>query len=291
MTERTINANGIDIWTESFGNPRDIPLLLVMGATAQGIYWEGDFCRQLVEGGRYVIRYDNRDTGQSSCIDFASQPYTLNDMAEDAVGVLDAYGIGSAHAVGASMGGMICQILAIQHRERVKTITSIMSTPICGTGAPELGGGAGTGLPPPSAAFIATMKAFGVTPTNRAERIDWSINKFAAMAGTLVPFDRDAQRRVATLEVDRARNFQAMHNHALAISASRPVDRRPLLRKLDIRALVIHGSEDPILRYEHGVATAEAIPGARLLTLERVGHEMPRAVWPEIVGAILEHTA
>ena len=291
MTERMITANGIDIWTESFGAPRDIPLLLVMGASLQGIYWEDDFCRQLVDGGRFVIRYDNRDTGRSSCFDFAKQPYTIRDMATDALGILDAYGIDAAHIAGMSMGGMIGQTLAIEHRQRVKTLTSMMSTPISGTGSDELGGGGGTGLPPPTAEFIAKIQSFiGAVPQDRAGRIEWSINRFSVQAGSLVPFDREGQRRIATLEVDRARNFEAMNNHALAVAASKPTDRRPLLHQLDIPALVIHGTEDQILRYEHGVATAEAISGAKLLTIDKMGHELPRAVWPQVIGAILELT-
>lgn len=138
MTERIIEANGITIWTESFGDPTDAPLLLIMGATAQGIYWPDDFCQALVEQSRFVIRYDNRDTGQSTCFDFATNPYTLDDLAADAIAVLDAYGIEQADIAGASMGGMITQTLMIQAPERVRSATLIMSSPLSGGGAMRL---------------------------------------------------------------------------------------------------------------------------------------------------------
>ncbi|MEE3279048.1 MAG: alpha/beta hydrolase, partial [Pseudomonadota bacterium] len=128
MTERMVEANDIDIWTEDFGDPSHTPLLLIMGATASGIYWHEDFVQRLVERNRYVIRYDNRDTGQSTCFNFDQTPYTLDDMARDAVGVLDAYDIRSADVAGASMGGMIVQALALQHRARINSATIIMSS-------------------------------------------------------------------------------------------------------------------------------------------------------------------
>ena len=124
-----VRANGIEIWAEDFGEPRNPAVLLVMGAGGQGILWPDEFCAALVAAGHYVIRYDNRDTGQSTCVEFAKAPYTLSDMARDAVGVLDAFGVERAHVMGASMGGMICQTLAIEHAGRLRSMTSIMSSP------------------------------------------------------------------------------------------------------------------------------------------------------------------
>src|SRR2546423_177171 len=133
MSERVVEANGIEIWTEDFGEPADPTVLLIMGASAQGIMWPEELCERLVEGGRHVIRYDNRDTGQSTCADFSQKTYTVKDMADDAVGVLDAYGVDRADVVGASMGGMIAQTVALEHPERVRSLTSIMSTPLAGS--------------------------------------------------------------------------------------------------------------------------------------------------------------
>src|SRR5215831_14787974 len=129
MAERMVRANGIELWCEDFGDPGNPAVLLVMGAGGQGIMWPEEFCAALADAGFYVIRYDNRDTGHSTCVDFSKAPYTLSDMARDAIGLLDAFGIARAHVIGASMGGMIAQTLAIEHAGRLRTLTSIMSTP------------------------------------------------------------------------------------------------------------------------------------------------------------------
>jgi pimeloyl-ACP methyl ester carboxylesterase len=133
MTERIVNGNGIRLWTEDFGDRRNPPLLLIMGASAQGIQWPEAFIQRFVDAGLYAIRYDNRDTGRSTCFDFVESPYTLDDLARDAVAVLDAYELSSAHVAGASMGGMIAQALMIQHASRVRSATIIMSSPLAGS--------------------------------------------------------------------------------------------------------------------------------------------------------------
>lgn len=290
MPEKTVAANGIEIWTEDFGDPGDTPILLIMGATASGIYWDESFCQGLADGGRHVIRYDNRDTGQSTCFDFAKDPYALTDMAADAAGVLDAYGLDSAHAVGASMGGMIGQTLAIERPTRIRTLTSIMSSPLGGAVAVALAGGE-TDLPGPDPEFLLKMAPLSEkAPESREERIAQRMLGFAVLAGSLVPHDEARQRAIATREVDRARDFDAMQNHGLAIANS-TADRRPQLRKLDLPTLVIHGTEDPILPYAHGVATADAIPNAELITIERLGHELPEITHDRVIPAILKLTS
>ncbi len=290
MTERVVQANGIEIWTEDFGDASHPTVLLIMGASAQGILWRDDMCEALVAGGRHVIRYDNRDTGQSSCFDFAEQPYTLSDMARDAVAVLDAYGIDRAHAVGASMGGMIGQTVAIEHPERIRSLTSIMSTPAGGEVATIIAGETTAGtLPGPTPEVIeATQKTLVNPPTTREDRIEQRLELFRVLAGSLGSYDETARRAVFELEYSRARDYESMGNHALAIGGS--PDRRPALAKLSLPVLVIHGTEDPILPYEHGVATSKAIPGAELLTIEKMGHDMPEVALPQIIGAILRHT-
>ena len=225
MTERMIKANGIDIWTEDFGDPTDPPLLLIMGATASGIYWHQDFVQRLVEQERYVIRYDNRDTGQSTCFDFQDAPYTLDDMAADAVGVLDAYDIAVAEIAGASMGGMIVQALALQHRSRIRSATIIMSSPLSGGGEQhEL---SADDLPGPDPDWMAKSMALQMNPAEtREERIEQRVRLFGMLSGSAEAFDVQRQRSIATREVDRANDFNAMNNHALAIGISTPVDRR-----------------------------------------------------------------
>jgi pimeloyl-ACP methyl ester carboxylesterase len=288
MSERIVNANGIEIWTEAFGDPASAPVLLIMGAYFQGIAWPEEFCAQLADGGRFVIRYDNRDTGRSTKFDYATSPYDLHDMALDALGVLDAYDISSAHIVGASMGGMIAQEIALHHPERVLTLTSMMSTPLAksfadGTSGPE--------LPGPTAiawrAFEGVPLA-GSTMT-REERIDGWTTFARVVAGTLVAFDEPRQRELQARVVDRADNLDVMWNHLPATVAS--PDRTDELATLATPTLVIHGTSDEVVPLPHGKLTAELIPDAELLVIEGLGHEFdPRALEPA-AEAILRHTA
>jgi pimeloyl-ACP methyl ester carboxylesterase len=290
MAQRTIEVHGIRLWTEDFGDRRNPTLLLIMGASAQGIQWPEPFIQQLVDRGFHVIRYDNRDTGQSSCFDFAEQPYNLDDLASDAIGVLDAYDVESAHVAGASMGGMITQTLMIQYPQRVRSASIIMSSPLAGSrdGMPML---MADDLPGPDPEWLAKIVALQQTmPTNTVEEmIDMRVAMFTSLAGRM-PVDTAALRDVAKREVARATNFAAQANHSLAIGASSPNDRRPLLKKTSIPTLVIHGTDDPILPYPHGKALAAAIPGAKLLSFDGMGHDLPVGVWPEIIREMLAVT-
>jgi pimeloyl-ACP methyl ester carboxylesterase len=291
MAERTVRAHGIEIWCEDFGRPSDPPLLLVMGAGGQAILWPDEFCRALADGGRRVIRYDNRDTGQSSCFDFAQAPYTLSDMARDAVGLLDAFGIERADVVGASMGGMIVQTLALEHPARVRTLTSIMSTPLAASIMKAMLGAAEPGaLPGPAPKVMAVaMSRAGNPPRTPEERIDLAVAMWRALAGSGEPFDEAAVRAREARILARARNIDAAQNHQLAVASS--PDRDEALRALRVPALVIHGTDDPILPLPHGRATAERIPGARLLEIEGMGHDFPVHAQKRMVEAILAHSA
>jgi pimeloyl-ACP methyl ester carboxylesterase len=285
VTERVVQANGIEIWTENFGDASHPTVLLIMGASAQGILWRDDMCEALVAGGRHVIRYDNRDTGQSSCFDFAEQPYALSDMARDAVAVLDAYGIDRAHAVGASMGGMIGQTVAIEHPGRLLSLTSVMSSP---GGNPMTD--AQAELPGPSPDVMELFsRSLENPPSSREERIQARMDMFRTLAGSLGGFDEKESYELFSREHDRARDWDAQNNHGLAIASS--PDRREALSQIDVPTLVIHGTEDGILPYEHGVATAKLIPNAELLTIEGMGHDFPKPAAERILGAILRHTS
>jgi pimeloyl-ACP methyl ester carboxylesterase len=290
MAERIIDSNGIRLWTEDFGDRRNPTLLLVMGASAQGIQWPEAFIQPFVDKGFHVIRFDNRDTGQSSCFDFAKQPYNLDDLANDAVGVLDAYDVDAAHVAGASMGGMITQMLMIRQPKRVRSATIIMSSPLAGSvdGVPML---RSDDLEGPDPKWLGEMMQLQMSmPTSTpAELIDMRVAMFTKLAGRL-PVDTAGLRDIATREVGRAINFAAQANHSLAIGASSPNDRRPLLRKTSIPTLVVHGTDDPILPYPHGKALAEAIPGAKLLTVDGMGHDLPVQVWPQIIGEMIAVT-
>lgn len=295
MAERRVKSNGIELWSESFGRPEDPPLLLVMGASAQGLGWPEEFIDLLVAGGRYVIRYDHRDTGQSTCFDFQKNPYTLADLTADAVGVLDAYGIAKAHLVGASMGGLICQLMSIHYPERVLTLTSMLSTPLR-TDVQEsflqaLMGQAPTGaLPPPAPRAIELYRALAVAspPSNRQEAIDVQVKILRVVSGSGTPFDEQEYRRRVERMFDRARDINAAMNHGLVPSPTR--EQAEALGRVRVPALIIHGTDDPMFPPEHGVAAAKAIPGARLLMLEGLGHELPRPLHGEFARAILEHT-
>ena len=289
MTERTVKANGIEIWCEDFGAASDPAVLLVMGAGGQGILWPDEYCRALAADGRRVIRYDNRDTGQSTCVDFSQHPYTVEDLARDAIGVLDALGVEQAHVVGASMGGMIAQTLAIEYPQRVLTLVSIMSTPL-GQGFTRLMSGETGSLPGPSPRVTEALAAHGPGGSaTREERIEATVNIARMLAGGRDPFDEAVTRMLEARLWARARNPDAGMNHILAVSASK--DRMEGLAGLAIPTLVIHGTDDLSLPLPHGRATAEAIPGARLLVIEGMGHALPIFARQQLVDAILDHTA
>jgi pimeloyl-ACP methyl ester carboxylesterase len=284
MTERIVQANGIDIWSEDFGDPSAPTILLVMGAAQQAIVWPDALIDALVAGGKHVIRYDNRDVGQTTCLDFQTDPYTVVDMAADAVAVLNAYGVDQADLVGTSMGGMIVQTLALNAPERARTMTSIMSTPLA---QGYLGVGE-TDLPGPEQKVIDVMARNAEPPTSDEERIDRAVQLRRALAGTMGPFDTDEMREMERRILGRANNIDAANNHMLAVASS--PDRTDDLARITTPTLVIHGTADPIMPYAHGAATAKAIRGATLLPIDGMGHEMPAAAIPILARAILDHT-
>ena len=289
MNERIVRANGIDIYAEHFGDPSGPPVLLVMGASSQGLIWPDELVQGLVDNGRFVIRYDNRDTGRSTCFDFEKQPYTLDDMALDAVGVLDAYGIDAAHVAGASMGGMITQLLVINHRSRVKSAVMIMTTPLAGGGDAEQILPFDGELTAPDPRFLEKVMEIQLAPTTtREDKIRMRIETFAAVAGSVEPFDRIRQRALAEREVDRAASFDAIQNHGMAVTASFPADRRPALSSTDVPTLVIHGTDDPMFPVGHGRELAKTIPTAELMLMKDAGHEFPRCYINEMVERMVE---
>ena len=288
--ERMIEANGIDICTDSFGDPADNCILLVMGAGSSMLLWDVDFCQRLADGGRFVIRYDNRDTGKTTSCPPGEPNYTLDDMATDGVAVLDAYGINKAHIAGASMGGMITQVIALNHPERVLTLTPIMSTPNANATLEAMDGESSNApLSPPTAEVLAAIaSSVQLDYSDRDAVVANRIEMFRALAGSGYP-DDGTPVAVYAEEVDRAISFASSLNHGPAIAQSPSWHDR--LDQLDVPTLVIHGDEDPILPYDHGQALHAAIQGSSLLTLKGVGHELPRGTWDKVVPAILEHTS
>ena len=284
-------ANGIDICYEAFGDPAAPPLLLIMGLGAQMIIWYDEFCEQLASRGFRVIRFDNRDIGQSSKMHGGRRltpfeliklrffnipvaaPYKLIDMAKDTVGLMDALDIKSAHLVGASMGGMIAQEIALSFPQRVRSLTSIMST----TGNPR--------LPPPTREVAMLLMA--PPPKTKDEYVrrfqkTWKVLR----AGS---FPEDEARDVVLAERCFARGPHpaGVGRQLRAILASG--SRKPRLHQVTAPTLVIHGKVDPLVHHAAGTDTAESIPNAKLLMIEKMGHAIPTTTWPQIIDAIAKH--
>jgi pimeloyl-ACP methyl ester carboxylesterase/SAM-dependent methyltransferase len=284
--ERMVHVNGVDLCVETFGDPDDPAILLIGGQSAPMDWWEDEFCARLAAGLRYVVRYDHRDTGRSVSYPAGAPPYTGEDLSDDAAGLIVALGVGRAHLVGVSMGGGIAQEVAAGHPDRVASLTLIATSPV-------LPGGPGD-LPPPSAELRAYY-ANTATPdwTDRAAVIDYMVEDQRRHCRR--GFDEAHVRELAARIVDRTADLAAsMTNHPLLNEKQAPAGRPPLraLAELTVPTLVIHGTADPLFPYRHGEALASEIPGARLLALAGVGHEVPpRAVWDEVIPALLRHTS
>jgi len=282
-----VAANGIQIEYDTFGDSTNPPLLLIMGLGAQMIVWDTEFCELLAARGFHVIRFDNRDVGLSTHFDDAPEPdvlaamagdassaaYTLSDMAGDAAGLLDALGIANAHIVGASMGGMIAQALAIEHPDKVRSLCSIMST----TGDPTVG------QPDPEALAVLA----GPPPQTVEEAADASVLAAKVIGGKRYPVDEERTRARAVEAWNRNHDEVGFARQLVGVVASS--DRTAGLHDVRVPALVIHGVDDPLVTPSGGEATAKAIPGAKLLNVEGMGHDLPIPVWPQIIDAIVEN--
>jgi pimeloyl-ACP methyl ester carboxylesterase len=284
-------ANGIELCYEIFGDAGAEPMLLIMGLGAQMIHWDDDFCRQLAARGFRVIRFDNRDIGKSSHLSGGKRltplellklrflkipiaaPYKLRDMAEDVIGLMDALGIKSAHLVGASMGGMIAQEIAISFPQRLRSLTSIMST----TGNPK--------VPPPTREAAAMLMA--PPPTTKEEFFARFAQTWKVLRAGSFPQDEALDRSRAERTFERGLNPAGVGRQLRAILASG--SRKDRLGSVKAPTLVIHGTVDPLVRPEGGKDTAASIPGAKLLMIEGMGHALPIPMWPEIIGAIDKH--
>lgn len=272
-------ANGIEICYEVFGEPGGRPVVLIMGLGAQMISWPEEFIGLLVESGHRVVRFDNRDVGLSTHFtpadgDAPAPSYLLDDMADDTAGLMDVLGWESAHVVGASMGGMIAQALAIRHPARVRTLTSIMSTP-----GPRVG----------RATEEAMAALTAPAPQDRDGAIARAIENARVIGSPGYEMDVERITRLAGEAYDRA--FDPAGTARQFIAIRRSADRTEGLRGLSVPALVIHGEDDPLVTLEGGTATADAIPGAKLLTFPGMGHDLPRPLWPVIAEAIAELTS
>lgn len=286
-------ANNIEIEYETFGNASDKPLLLVMGLGGQMISWDERFIQLLVDHGFYVIRFDNRDVGLSTKCEEADEPnlmqafmaaqagetikspYSLEDMADDAVGLLDALNIEKAHICGASMGGMIVQVIAFRHPTRVISLCSIMST----TGNPDL---------PPAKPEILQLLTTPV-PSERKAYIENAVKTGKLLYGSGFPYDEVRGRELTGKVFDRCYYPPGFGRQLLAIMANG--NRKPKLASITVPTLVIHGGDDPLVPVEGGKDTHEAISGSELIIIDGMGHSLPPETWTQITGAIKANAA
>lgn len=279
MTERMIEANGVELCTEPFGEPTDPAILLVQGMGASMLWWEDGFCRRLADAGRFVIRYDHRDTGRSVTYEPGRPGYTSADLEADAVGVLDGYGVRAAHVVGVSAGGGMAQLLALDFPDRVLSLVLISTSPAT-PGDRD--------LPPPTEAFGNSVATTNVDWSDPESVIDYQLDYSRVLAGDRRRFDEHAWRELVRRDVERARNIAALQNHDAIPEIER--SHEPL-SSITAPTLVIHGTGDPMFPPEHGEALADEMSGARLLLLEGAGHGVDPADWDVIVAAIVDQTA
>ncbi|NYI04378.1 alpha/beta fold hydrolase [Allostreptomyces psammosilenae] len=296
-TELMVDSGDVRLWTERIGEPNAPAVLLVMGTSAPGIGWPDELVDVLVAGGRQVIRYDHRDTGRSTCVDFTAHPYALADMATDAAAVLDGHGVAAAHVVGASLGGAIGQWLAVHRPERVLSLTALMTGPMGHDAGPAWARAlAGQepdpdDLPPPTPRFLAHLAHLAASPrTTRAEQIEANLETWRVLGGDVLPFDEGAARRFVEASFDLTTNPAASLNHDLA-GRRMTEDRRVPLSSITAPTLVLHGTADPLRPLPHGRAVAEAIPHSRFLAIDGMGHALFSPGLPRRIGEIIhEHT-
>ena len=277
----TLHVNGVDLCVECIGDPADPPILLIMGSSASMDWWEDEFCMRLVAGGRFVVRYDHRDTGQSVSCEPGAPTYTLDDLVADPAALIDCLDLRVAHIVGISMGGGLAQGLALGHPGRVASLTLIAT-------APAAPGPEDPDLPSMSDETIAQFSIDAPDWSDRGAAIDYMTHLARVSAGRAYPLDEAAFRPLAARVFDRTRSMAStMTNHNVLGGGARTRER---LGQIDVPTLVVHGTDDPVVPYGNALALVREIRGARLLTLEGAGHDLPPPVWDIVVPAILEHT-
>ncbi|MCD0447532.1 alpha/beta fold hydrolase [Glycomyces sp. A-F 0318] len=283
--EQIRTVNGVDLCTETFGDPRDPAVLLIHGAGHSMVAWPDALCRRIAAGPRFVIRYDGRDAGRSTAVEAGAPTHTLRDLVADAAALIDAFGLPAAHVVGMSQGAAVGQLLALDHPRRVATLTLASGTP-GGPGHPH------PDLPPPAPAIRALFdeEPQAVDWSDRDAAVDALVEGERPYAAPTRPFDEAAVRELSGRMFDRAADLEAQVTNPFLLDAGEPW--RDRLHRIGAPTLVLHGADDPMFPFGHGKALAAEIPGAELLAMERTGHETaPPHVWDEVVTALLAHTA
>jgi pimeloyl-ACP methyl ester carboxylesterase len=296
--EKFVRSGPLTLWTERFGNPAHPTILLIMGTSTQAIGWPDDLVQALMNSGRQVIRFDHRDTGRSDCVDFATHPYALADMAADAVAVLDSHGVTTAHIVGTSLGAAIGQWLAVHQPTRVRTLTAMASSPMDNNPGPAwaraLAGqpAAADELPPPTGRFLTHLMDSAKAPRKTPQqRVDADVQTWRVLNGDVRPFDEAAARRFVEHSYTRALNIAAALNHDLA-GRRFEHDRLAPLSTITAPTLIVHGDEDPLFPPAHGQALAAQIPAAQLELVAGMGHHpfFSPGLTERIADLILRHT-
>jgi pimeloyl-ACP methyl ester carboxylesterase len=274
-----IEVNGVQLCSESFGKPTDPPILLVMGLGASMLWWDDRFCRMLAQRGRFVIRYDHRDTGRSVTYEAGHPGYAGSDLIADAAGVLDSYGVSAGHVIGVSAGGGFAQLLALDFAQRVLSLVLISTSPATP---------GDRSLPPPTEAFSRFVGEARVDWSNLDSVIDYLFDYSCLLVGDRRRCDEVALRELVRRDLERADSVASLQNHDLITGDDRS---HPPLSSITAPTLVIHGTADPLFPLAHGEVLATEIPGARLLVLDGAGHGIDPADWQVIMPAIVAHTA
>ncbi|MFC9128847.1 alpha/beta fold hydrolase [Streptomyces sp. NPDC057099] len=294
MSERIVPSGDVELWSDDFGDPADPALLLVMGGNLSALGWPDEFARRLADGGLHVIRYDHRDTGRSTTRDFAAHPYGFGELAADAVAVLDGWGVDRAHVVGLSMGATITQVVALDHHDRLSSLTMLLGGGLdidfdanierVMRGEPTL-----DGLPGPQQPFLDALALMNQPAEGRAAEVAKRVSKWRILSGTGVPFDDAEYARWEERAIDHAGGALAEPYAHYSLTLPPPA-RAAELRDVTVPTLVIQAEHDPIAPAPHGKHLAGLIPTARLAEIPGMGHALPSSVHGPLAEVILAHT-
>ncbi len=273
MSDGYADVNGVRLWYEDLGDPAHEAIVLVMGATATAMSWPQELLDHLVGEGYRVVRFDNRDIGLSTHVDYATDPYVLADLASDTVGLMDHLGIERAHLAGASMGGMISQLVALEHPDRVRSLSLMITSP-----------GPDDRLSPMSGEILAVAAREASTDEELAQR---EADLWRVLTGSRYPYDEAVRREQSALDAARGTNPNSAHSIAVFTAPS----RLDALAAISVPTVIFHGTEDPIFPIDHGEALARAIPGSTLVLWEGVGHEIPAELAEELIVGLLANLA
>jgi pimeloyl-ACP methyl ester carboxylesterase len=285
--QKVIQTNGLTFWTETFGDPKNPPLLLIMGSGTQGLVWHQKFCELLARKEYFVIRYDNRDVGLSSIIDYQTDPYTILDMAKDAIAIMDAYQLKQTHVVGCSLGGVIAMLMGAHHPERIASLTLMMtSTDLRPAAYAVYGNSSNSTLSQPKPDYLAWIKNYiSHIPATLDEKVVQFIEFARILNGPKVLSDEALNRQLGLQTYIRMRDPLSPFNHHKAMMASHDLhDDAP--SKIKAPTLILHGDQDPILPLDHAEALHQAIPHAQYVLIKDMGHSLNAKFYDLIIEKI-----